>query len=167
MTKKLSKKLKKILYFGLCCCCCPSRHIRRFVRNNFHCLLPRPKWMGDKITAETFATLGLSLGHLGDLHKCFKEIDEDGSGQIDIHEFLMYVDAPLTPFSKRVFGIMDEDGSGSMDFREFVIACWNYCSFEKAGLILFAYDLYDADHNGSMSVNECKVSRYTHTMIAN
>jgi hypothetical protein len=43
-----------------------------------------------------------------------------------------------------------------MDFREFVIACYNYCSFEKQGLILFAYELYDADHNGSMSVPECK-----------
>jgi len=66
------------------------------------------------------------------------------------------VDVDPTPFNKRVFGIMDEDGSGEMDFREFVVATWNYCSFEKTGLIHFTYDLYDSDRNGTMSVDECK-----------
>jgi hypothetical protein len=74
--------------------------------------------MGDKVTAETFATLGLSVGHLSEMHKAFREIDEDGSGSIDITEFLDYVDVKLTPFSKRVFSLMDEDGSGQVSVRK-------------------------------------------------
>ena len=84
------------------------------------------------------------------------EIDSDSSGSINVDEFLSSCDIELTPFSRRVFGIMDEDGNGEMDFREFVVATWNYCSFEKAGLTHFTYDLYDVDRSGSMSVDECK-----------
>ena len=111
---------------------------------------------GDEVTIKTFALLQLSRDDCSKLLGVFNEIDADLSGQIDINEFLGFVDVDSTPFSRRVFSIMDEDGSGQMDFREFVVACWNYCSFEKSGLIFFTYDLYDADKNGTMSTSECK-----------
>ena len=47
---------------------------------------------------------------------------------------------------------MDEDQSGEIDFREFVIAIWNYCSFTKSALILFAFDLYDIDNSGTIGI---------------
>ena len=151
------RRLSTVLYYSLCCCVVPRQQIESFVRDNLSFLLPKPKWMGDIVTQETFAQLMLTRGDLGRMNQCFREIDYDDSGSIDVQEFLAYVEAPLTSFSMRVFSIMDTDESGSMDFKEFVIACWNYCSFEKAGLILFAYELYDSDKDGTMSVNECKV----------
>jgi len=65
------------------------------------------------------------------LHACFSEIDEDGSGQISVDEFLNYVDVEMTPFNERVFGIMDEDGSGEMDFREVSMRQWTEIRIEE------------------------------------
>jgi len=117
----------------------------------FPFLEKKAEWEGDKLSTDTFKSLHLSRADVIKLHKLYREVDEDDGGTIDVKEFLNFVDTPITPFSKRVFSIMDEDGNGKLDFREFVIACWNYCSFGKRGLILFAYDLYDADSNGTMS----------------
>ena len=49
---------------------------------------------------------------------------------------------------------MDEDGSGEIDFREFVVACTNYCCFDKRALTTFAFDLYDDDCSGSIEADE-------------
>ena len=144
------------LYYSLCCCCIPHKSIRWAFFNVFPCLQKKTPWHGDETTIKTFALLALNREDCIRLLDVFNDIDTDRSGQIDVDEFLEFVDVASTPFSRRVFSIMDEDASGQMDFREFVVACWNYCSFEKSGLIFFTYDLYDADRNGTMSTAECK-----------
>ncbi|GMF47995.1 unnamed protein product [Phytophthora fragariaefolia] len=49
---------------------------------------------------------------------------------------------------------MDRNGSGEVDFIEFVLAVWNYCSFNHASLVRFAYDLYDVDGSGEIEHDE-------------
>ena len=156
LPRRLCRCLRNTLYYSLCCCLVPHKTLSKGFFAVFPCLQKKVPWTGDEVTIKTFAMLQLSRDDCIKLHKAFQEIDDDGSGHIDVSEFLNYVDVDPTPFSKRVFSIMDEDGSGEMDFREFVVACWNYCSFEKSGLIFFTYDLYDADRNGTRSVKECQ-----------
>ncbi|KAK1945482.1 hypothetical protein P3T76_002530 [Phytophthora citrophthora] len=49
---------------------------------------------------------------------------------------------------------MDRNGSGEVDFIEFVLAVWNYCSFNHASLVRFAFDLYDVDGSGEIEHEE-------------
>jgi len=153
LSRKSKRRVKSAFYYSFCLCCCPTNLLKSLL----HLFIPASKqeWEKDQLSLDTFASLQLSKRDVLKLQKSFQDIDEDGSGTIDLSEFLKYVCVKSTPFSSRVFSIMDEDGNGKLDFREFVIACWNYCSFGKNGLILFAYDLYDADSNGSMNSREC------------
>ena len=84
----------------------------------------------------------------------FAAIDFDGSGEVDVGEFLAFFELKRTKFSKRVFSVMDADGSGEMDFTEFLLAVWNYCTFNKYALIRFAFELYDEDGSGAIDTDE-------------
>ena len=39
--------------------------------------------------------------------------------------------------------LLDTGGTGEITFVQFVVACWNYCTYDKMGLYNFAYMLYD------------------------
>lgn len=98
--------------------------------------------------------LGISDSTLARLEKVFSAIDFDGSGEVDVGEFLAFFELKRTKFSKRVFSVMDADGSGEMDFTEFLLAVWNYCTFNKYALIRFAFELYDEDGSGAIDTDE-------------
>ena len=88
------------------------------------------------------------------LYECFCEIDEDGSGEVDLMEMIRYLDLQRSKFNYRIFTLFDEDGSGEIDFREFVVASWNYCTMSKTALTKFAFDLYDDDGSGAIDMDE-------------
>ena len=71
--------------------------------------------------------LGIDTRTLNRLEKVFQAIDFDGSGEVDVAEFLQFFELQRTRFSKRVFSVMDADGSGEMDFTEFLLA--GECAF--------------------------------------
>jgi len=52
--------------------------------------------------------------------------------------------------------VADVDSSGELSFAEFCLSSWTYCTLERRSLILFAFDLYDLDQSGSISVKEMK-----------
>ena len=52
---------------------------------------------------------------------------------------------------------MDADASGELSFVEFVVALWNYCTFTKASLLRFAFELFDADDSGFIDLDEMKL----------
>jgi len=106
--------------------------------------------------AEDFRALHLPPNIIMDLHGVFEEIDEDGSGEIDLREVLDYMDLERNPFARRIFSIMDEDKSGQINFREFVISMWSYCTLGKAALIIFAFDIFDRDSSGEIDIDEVK-----------
>jgi len=96
------------------------------------------------------------------LYEVFVQIDRDGSGEISIGEFFRYFShkrrfPQKSKFSKRVFQIMDADASGELSFVEFVVALWNYCTFTKASLLRFAFELFDADDSGFIDLDEMKL----------
>ena len=102
----------------------------------------------------TWDRLSLSPRILHRFYKVFQKIDLDQSGEVSLSEFLVYFGLDRTRFAKKTFSILDEDRSGEIDFREFVVSLWNYCSFNKTALIMFAFDLYDLDGSGTIELDE-------------
>lgn len=107
-----------------------------------------------KKNVKLFDTFQIKGRELVRFYELFAMFDSDHSGEIDLQEFLKHLDVDMTPFGDRIFHIMDEDGSGQISFREFVMSLWNYCTLSTATLELFAFDLYDRDSTGELSVEE-------------
>ena len=106
---------------------------------------------------EDFERLHLDENAVAQLHATFKKIDADSSNQLDLKELMGYLEVPATTFMHRVFHIFDEDGNGTVDFKEFVTSLYNYCTLGKPGLVMFSFDLYDADNSGAIEVGEMQV----------
>ena len=92
-----------------------------------------------------FNTLSLSIRAIETLYEVFQLIDGDGSGEIDIDEFLIYFRLQKSRFAIRAFNILDADGSGEIDFGEFVLGLYNFCTFDNVSLARFAFQIYDDD----------------------
>lgn len=56
----------------------------------------------------------------------------------------------------RIFALVDVDKSGEIDFSEFVTATVNRGDLLKDEKLKAAFDLYDKDGSGSISVDEIK-----------
>jgi serine/threonine-protein phosphatase 2B regulatory subunit len=54
------------------------------------------------------------------LYKSFKKLDEDGSGDLQIEEFLKIPELSQNPLVRRVVNIFDKDKNGSISFQEFI-----------------------------------------------
>lgn len=104
-----------------------------------------------------FEALQLSPEEVEQLHDMFCSFDHDRSGFVSTHELFATLAKDSTSFRDRVFAMFDEDGSGQIDFREFVLTLWNYCTLSKASLIVFAFDLYDSDGTGYLTMDEIEL----------
>lgn len=102
----------------------------------------------------TIETLGITREDAARILAVFFRIDKDASNEVSLVEFLSYFKFEPTKFAVRCFSIMDEDRSGEIDFREFLVSIWNYCTYTKHGLMLFAFDLYDLDNSGEIDQDE-------------
>jgi Ca2+-binding EF-hand superfamily protein len=103
------------------------------------------------------STFCLTSGEMRKLWRVFAKIDADKSGEISLLELLDYLQQDNNGFMSRVFSIFDEDRSGEVCFREFVMTLYNYCTLNKSTLILFAFDLYDADGSGAIDHTEVQL----------
>ena len=92
--------------------------------------------------------LGCTEKDLLRLQRLFGKADADRSGQLNLLEFLMYVDVEKTPLARKVFELFDHDGSHEMSFKEFAFALWNFCSLDHSGLGRFTYGVYAAESGG-------------------
>lgn len=106
--------------------------------------------------AYLFHALQLKKKEIYDLYRVFKVVDSDQSGNIELKELMDYLKIEKIRFRDRIFSIMDEDGSGKIDFKEFVVSLWNYCTLSGATLEMFAFDLYDSNCDGLLSLFELK-----------
>ena len=70
-------------------------------------------------------TYSLSKSEQKRLWKLFKTIDRDGSGEIDVNEFMKWLVEPVNSFTKGIFRLIDTDQSNTLDYFEF---CDALCS---------------------------------------
>ena len=98
--------------------------------------------------------LKLSPHAIEALYDIFLLIDCDGSGEIDIDEFLRYFRLQKSRFAKRAFDVLDADGSGEIDFNEFVIGLFHFLTLDNVSLCRFAFTIYDADASGFLDHDE-------------
>ncbi|XP_076909234.1 putative calcium-binding protein CML27 [Bidens hawaiensis] len=96
-----------------------------------------------------------SNGTTIDVEKIFNKFDTNGDGQIDISEL-----GSATPEEelKVVMAEIDTDGDGVIDIHEFAEFQRRGCTSTDAGAadkeLRDAFDLYDIDKNGKISVTE-------------
>jgi len=120
-------------------------------------------WMGfyvgdvvlkDARAIEAAQALDLKQWHLKRLRIKFDKIDIDGSGNIDIDEFLEAVGEERSPFTEKLFALIDLDGSGTIEFDEFVHVLATYCMFTKDEILRFCFECFDVDRSGSIDEKE-------------
>ena len=79
------------------------------------------------------------------LKKVFDSADRSGDGEVDIHEFLMYLDMERTKLIEHIFRQFDTDGGDSLSFKEFALALWTFASLDINGIGRFTYEIYKND----------------------
>ena len=90
------------------------------------------------------------------LYTVFAEIDTDASGTVSRDEFYDFFQVDKSEFTDGVFNVLDVDGSGQVDFREFALVLWNYLTFDKRTLALFAFSMYDIDKSRQLDKGEIR-----------
>lgn len=91
----------------------------------------------------------------------FKQIDENGDGQLSKEEILKgYQEAtgiPITPEEvDKMFDEIDIDKNGTIDYTEFVMATMNDKQLMTNDKLQQAFKLFDKDGNGSIEADEIK-----------
>eukprot|EP00742_Colponemidia_sp_Colp-10_P000637 GILJ01000695.1.p1 GENE.GILJ01000695.1~~GILJ01000695.1.p1 ORF type:complete len:192 (+),score=34.94 GILJ01000695.1:41-577(+) len=89
------------------------------------------------------------------LHKRFKRLDTDRSGELEPEEFFDVPELAQNPLVKRVIGIFDRNHDGKVSFVEFVqgLALLQSTSDSQKKL-RFAFSVYDIDGDGFISNGE-------------
>ena len=108
----------------------------------------------DPKTIEAAQSLDLSQRHLRLLKESFDRIDLDGSGNIDVSEFLESLGEQRSPFTDKLFAVIDVDGSGTIEFDEFVRVLTTYCMFSKDEILRFCFECFDVDGSGTIDEKE-------------
>ena len=95
-----------------------------------------------------------------ELQTRFNELDADGSGKVDMHEYIRWAlrDA-LSRSAARVIDLFrqwDDDGSGTIDKKEFrrAIRALGFDFFADVSEIDMVFDDFDADGSGSIDYKE-------------
>ena len=136
--------------------CCLGRVLGRQVINSESVREDHAVWSDAGVlqSRDMFRNLGISARAVERLFDIFAKIDADGSGEVDLNEFLHFFSLHKSRFALRAFAVLDSDGSGEIDFIEFILGLWNFCAADNLSLVRFAFDLYDADSSGELEENE-------------
>eukprot|EP00741_Cyanophora_paradoxa_P009416 tig00000144_g9120.t1 len=89
------------------------------------------------------------------LHRRFKRLDKDNSGDISVDEFLSIPELASNPLVLRVISIFDTDHDNTVNFKEFISALSIFSvKGDKEEKLRFAFKVYDVDEDGFISNGE-------------
>ena len=106
--------------------------------------------MGNAFDKEV--SLNFSEEELKKLYEKFKQLDKDGSGTLEPHEFFDVPELADNPIVQRVIDVFDKNKDGKISFTEFVqgLSTLHYDSAPEAKL-KFAFSIYDMNNDGYIS----------------
>lgn len=105
----------------------------------------------------TFASLGWKRRTIQKFWRLYCRINTSHDGGIKLEEFLYFFDLDWTPWTERCFRYFDTTGGGDIDFLEFMVSVWNVCTLKIDTLSNFAFDMYDTDEDGELSIPEIEI----------
>lgn len=106
---------------------------------------------------ETFQrSQGLNTDKLKEVYKRFLESDKDGSGRVDVNEFVRMLHVDRTPYVERLFSMFDTDRTGLIDVKEFIVGISNVGNDARDNKIQFAFSVYDLDGSGFIDASELR-----------
>ena len=99
--------------------------------------------------------------------KLFKEIDLNHDGKLDPNElehgYMKYCGMNKTDAKNKrilVFANIDTDNNGYIESEEFIRACINPRLFNSKNYLKFAFDYFDTDRSGNISIEEIEAKFY-------
>ena len=102
-----------------------------------------------------------------DATKLFKEIDLNHDGKLETNE-LEYTYIKYCGMSKedakkkrrKIFANIDTDNNGYIESEEFIRACINPRLFKSKNYIKYAFDYFDSERSGTISIEEIEAKFY-------
>ena len=99
--------------------------------------------------------------------KLFNDIDLNHDGKLEIHElehaykkYFGLNNEDARKKSKLIFTNIDNDNNGYIEIEEFIRACINPRLFRSNNYLKFAFDYFDTDRSGSISIEEIESKFY-------
>lgn len=128
-----------------------SGRIRKHLHDKYYIPPYRPNNRNWEIT---FASLGWKRRTIQKFWRLYCQINVSRDGGIKLEEFLDFFELDMTPTTERCFEYWNTTGGGDIDFLEFMVSVWNMCTFKIDTLSNFAFDMYDLDSDGELSIPE-------------
>ena len=99
------------------------------------------------------ASLGLNQTTITKFWRLFCQIN-NCSGTMQIEHFLEHFDLEWTHWTERCFKYFAITSGGEVDFLAFVVGVVTICTLKVDTLSNFAFDMYDLDSDGELSLPE-------------
>lgn len=103
-----------------------------------------------------YLKIGITHKELQKFAEVFSKFDVDGGAEISLNEFLHDVHLQFDAMTFKIFNCIDTHHDNSITFREFILFIWQFCTLAGEGIHNFAFDMYDEDHQGSLSKEELR-----------
>lgn len=93
---------------------------------------------------------------------CFQQIDQDGNGKITREELILEYSKRMsveeaTKVSEEIIEKLDQDDDGEIDYTEFLVSCLERQKQVSLTELEAAFNVFDRDGNGSITVDEIKL----------
>jgi Ca2+-binding EF-hand superfamily protein len=116
---------------------------------------PNSKFPGQTYRViEVAAELGYTRFDVDKMFAYFGRMDVYDRGLVSIREFVVVNKISCERMGALIFRIFDKKNTGTFNFERFLIAMWNILSFDEDDLASFAFQVFDTDHSGVLSMDE-------------
>lgn len=116
----------------------------------------KPLYKRDEI--KDFEAIGLTMTEMDQFCDCFRKFDILNKHALRIDDYLSDLKLPRNMITNQIFEYMDGSGDHEISFREFVFYNWQFLSMRDRDIAGFAFDLYDVERDGTLTVSELEAA---------